>query len=175
MLLLLEYWIPWCACLELHVYVKRLPLIKNDNFWQCSVWCTIEELFVFCGKVMLFLRYCFLLFQTIPSPSRVVTSCWVEYTFEYVFWIIHQLVMKFTEITDKVMANFCQKYFAWLGELNPEFRPFLIYQHTTFIRTPIMVSLCILTLWKVSTQIIKNKQHHLKTNRSNYTVIETKS
>lgn len=119
-----------------------------------------------------------LFFIIISNHTITFKSCDIVLSRIYFWiciWIIHHLVMKFTEITDKVMANFCWKYFAWLGELNPEFRPFLIYQHTTFIRTPIMMSLCILILWKVSTEIIKNKQHHLKTNRSYYTVIETKS
>ena len=85
--------------------------------------------FNFHGKVTF--RSCvirFLIFQTIPSISKVVTSWWlfaheVENYFENISWIVNRLlVLKLSELIDIVMDNVIKECFAWFGGPDPKSR-----------------------------------------------------
>ena len=92
------------------------------------------------------------IFQTIPLTSKVVISLWVlahkvTYIFEYIFWILHRLVMK---IGDTVMENIFRKYFAWFAGLSPKSRPFLISCSSVINQKAIMMSFWYLPHLKMS-------------------------
>ena len=91
-------------------------------------------------------------FQTIPLTSKAVISLWVlahkvTYIFEYIFWILHWLVMK---IGDTVMEKIFRKYFAWFAGLSPKSRPFLISCSSVINQKAIMMSFWYLPHLKVA-------------------------
>ena len=120
-----------------------LPM--NYNFLECDLWSTI---LIFIPYYIWYLRYIrFLLFSTITSTSKVVTSWWVlmqevQYVLEHIFWIVNHLFMKLIQLIATVQGNFSGNILHDLEDW--VFSPglFLIYQPNSINQKSNIMSLC---------------------------------
>ena len=94
---------------------------------------------------------------------------------EYIFQIVNYLVLKLSQLIDKVRSNILRKIITWFVELYPKSRPFLIYQSTPVNQKQIMMCFLFFNLLKVCTKTIKNCKYLLKVSRSHYIAILSES
>ena len=99
-----------------------------------------------------------------------ISTCRSRVRFWIYLWIINHLVMKLSQLIGVVKSNICRK--QWFRGLGPRSRPILIYKSTEINQKPIMMSL---QFWKCTLRQSKVVNIILKTNRSHYIVIWSKS
>ena len=139
--------------------------------------------FLFHGEVIFrFREIHFLIFQTILSTSKVVTSGWllayeVEYIFKYIFWTVNHLVMKIGQLKDIVTGNNFRTHIKWFGGLTLKSMPSLIYQPTAKnSKTTFDDFLFFYFFEDVRHESTKNDKHHLlKHFRTHQIIVLSKS
>ena len=89
---------------------------NDDNFWECSPWGTILDIFYFMKNQVLFLRYSIFYIIT-HSINLKRCDAMMSISTTGKVQIVNHLVMKLGQIIDIVMGNISRLYCLWFGGL----------------------------------------------------------